>query len=221
MRPTVKSLALTLALSLAGGIGWLGGQNPAPAAATPTGGLRAVAPAHQGALAGGIPPESAPAAYAGWHFGLGLGSVSWGDASPCGCGTPRIDVAVAYESDGGLLVEYQLGIQESTNTHLGHALVGGVFPRWLGAQRPIGVFVSGGAVNDIDGFGRRQVGSFEYGYGLRARAPLGRRQNTRVFGELGVVTLRQTFSEDIDWRRITLEERQVHSGVRVRLGVVW
>ncbi len=172
--------------------------------------------------AGGYPADG-PDAYrdAGWHFGIGFGTLAWGQASRCACAAVSLDVAVAYESRAGIGVEYKPTLTNTTAGVVEQSVNLVYFPQLTpGLGAPFGIYAGAGLLLPLNDFSGQETGS-SYGYGLRARAALGRRGRTRVFGDIGVAVFRQGYEFQQDWRDFTFRERQVHSGPRVRVGVVW
>ncbi len=159
---------------------------------------------------------------AGWHFALGFGTVSWGSESVCNCSAVSLDAAAAYETSRGLGIEYKPTLTNTSSTVIEQALNVYLYPELGKLGAPFGLYIGAGQVLPLqDGnFERERTGS-SYGYGLRARAPLGGRGKTQVFGDIGVVTFRQRFTFLNGFRAPEVEQRQVHSGLRIRIGVVW
>ncbi len=157
---------------------------------------------------------------AGWHFGVGFGTVAWGSTSVCACAAVSLDVAVAYEHTDGFGLEYKPTLTNTVSTVVDQAVNVLYYPRIGTIGRPFGVYGGAGVVMPLEGFAGQRTGG-SYGYGVRARAALGKRGRTRVFGDVGVVTFRQRFAIDQSWRDIVIRQRQIHSGLRVRVGVVW
>ena len=164
------------------------------------------------------PVASSPAG--AWHFGIGLGSIAYGSTSVCECSSFSLDVAAGYESARGSGLEYQVALTQTTRELIDQRVNLFFYPRLGRLGRGVGVYAGGGVVTQLNGGITRGRG-YAYGYGVRARAPLGGRGRTRVFADVGVSTARERLEFDEAWIGNDLTRRQVHSGLRVRVGVVW
>lgn len=167
-----------------------------------------------------LPEPSVPAG--AWYFGVGFGSIAYGDESECGCSAATVDVSGAFEGPRGTGFEYQLAFTQTTAPLLDHRINLFHYPELGKLGRAFGVYAGGGLVRQVNA-GDAMSRGYVYGYGIRARAPLGGRGRTRIFADVGVSTARERFEFDRGWWGATESavQRHVHSGLRVRLGVVW
>lgn len=166
------------------------------------------------------PTTGTPSRDAGWHFGVGFGTVGWGRTSTCACNAVTLDVAVAYENNQGVGVEYKPTLTNTTSGLVEQALGVYYYPRFGGRARAVGVYGGAGLLMPLRDLDSERTGS-SYAYGVRARAALGKRRRTRVYGDIGVVTFRQRFDIENWWGDFVIEQRQRHSGLRFRVGVTW
>lgn len=169
-------------------------------------------------------PTVAPPAK-GWYLSIATGLNAWGDDSRVGGAMPLGDVSVGYETDAGIGFEYRIAWTEVTFPVLDNALGTYFFPR-VGARRlPVGPFAQVGLGLRA---GRATLptvedhGAWQYAYGLRVRAPGRARRRVGVFGEIGIATVRETYTEPRPWR----DDGDVHwavrhSGMRVRMGLLF
>ena len=155
-----------------------------------------------------------------WHFGVGFGSVAYGRNSVCACSSFTVDVAVGYEASRGFGAEYQLALTTTTGPLVDQRLNAFYYPRLGRLGRAFGAYAGGGLLREVDG-GRGEAWGYAYGYGIRARAPLGGRGRTWVFADVGVSTARERLEFAPGWTGIEVVQRHVHSGLRVRIGVTW
>ena len=160
----------------------------------------------------------------GWHFAFGFGYVAWGEESRPGGATPAVDVGIGYELDGGVGLEYRLTLTEAEFLLLDNAVGGYYFPRLRSRSLPVGGFAAVGLpIKMAEEHWRELVDyrAWSYGFGLRFRAVLNERR-TAVFAELGVLTIKESFTERLRWRDDgDIDWAVRNSGLRLRVGMAF
>ena len=157
---------------------------------------------------------------AGWHFGIGVGTLSWGRSSVCRCAPPSLDVSVGLETELGWGLEYKPTLTATTEDLIDHALNAYYYPRLGRHGRAVGLYAGGGVLSVTRSRWTSSRG-YSTSVGVRARAPLGKRERTRVFLDLGLASFRQRLASEEEWRIVNVTREQVHRGLRIRVGVVW
>lgn len=162
----------------------------------------------------------------GWYLGASYGVTVWGENSTCACNTQSFEVNAGYEWYRGLGVGMSL---QSFQTIWQVISIQGDFSYFPsvggGSNRNLGVAFGGGVpirLNTIGGDIEDYSGMTRY-YEVRIRGRLGKRADTRVVLAAGVSTLSENYLIDNNWDRIIGGTRtdMRHSGLRVRLGIVW
>ena len=164
----------------------------------------------------------------GWYLGMNYGISVWGDESTCACNTPSFEVNAGYEWSRG--VGFGLSLLHTRTIWQLVSIQGDLsyFPSLGGSSnRILGLAVGGGVPvrlenvrfnSGIDNY----LGMTRY-YEVRVRGRLGKRQDTRVVLAAGLNTISETYRVGNNWdgtiggTRTTMR----HSGIRVRVGIVW
>lgn len=177
-----------------------------------------------GQVGGADPAHARVSPDSGWHFAFGFGYVAWGEESSPGGALPAVDVGIGYELDGGVGLEYRLSLTEAEFLVLDNAVGGYYFPRLGSRSLPVGGFAAVGLPIKMAEEDWRELVDYRawsYGFGLRFRAALNERR-TAVFADVGVMTIRESFTERLRWRDDgDIEWAIRNSGLRLRVGMAF
>jgi len=160
-----------------------------------------------------------------WHFGVSFGQTLWGDNSTCSCAVPTAAVRMAYEDRLGLGAALEMELSSTIWNLMNTQLEVSAFPA-LDAKghRPLGFALGMGFATRLGNNNQvlDEYRGLTYSLDSRLRFSLGKRNNSRVMLALGVQSIAEDFtSENRGGRFAGTRTKMLHSGLRLRIGVLW